>query len=28
MGVMRDAMVDTVILGYPIPKGTHVFIFN
>jgi cytochrome P450 len=28
MGVMRDAMVDTVILGHPIPKGTHVFIFN
>ena len=28
MGVMRDAMVDTTILGHPIPKGTHVFIFN
>ncbi|KAL1839667.1 hypothetical protein VTJ49DRAFT_1277 [Mycothermus thermophilus] len=28
LGVMRDAMVDTTILGCPIPKGTHVFVFS
>lgn len=27
-GAMRECMVDTVVLGHPIPKGTQVFLFN
>ncbi|KAK4139716.1 cytochrome P450 [Dichotomopilus funicola] len=27
-GAMRECMVDTVILGHRIPKGTQVFLFN
>jgi len=27
-GAMRECMVDTVVLGHQIPKGTQVFLFN